>query len=71
MPQIVFYGLPWLTWNARPAVLFDLALVRPGDDPHARPDACAGMAACEQASRQALQFQPKYGAGTAAQVLGQ
>ena len=22
--QIVFYGLPWLTWNARPAVLFDL-----------------------------------------------
>jgi cytochrome c oxidase accessory protein FixG len=23
--QIVFYGLPWLTWNARPAVLFELA----------------------------------------------
>ncbi|MEO8154226.1 MAG: cytochrome c oxidase accessory protein CcoG [Rhizobacter sp.] len=23
--QIVFYGLPWLTWNARQAVLFDLA----------------------------------------------
>jgi cytochrome c oxidase accessory protein FixG len=22
--QIIFYGLPWLTWNARPAVLFDL-----------------------------------------------
>ena len=22
--QLVFYGLPWLTWNARPAVLFDL-----------------------------------------------
>jgi cytochrome c oxidase accessory protein FixG len=23
--QLFFYGLPWLTWNARPAVLFDLA----------------------------------------------
>jgi cytochrome c oxidase accessory protein FixG len=23
--QLVFYGLPWLTWNGRPAVLFDLA----------------------------------------------
>ena len=23
--QAVFYGLPWLTWNDRPAVLFDLA----------------------------------------------
>jgi cytochrome c oxidase accessory protein FixG len=22
--QLLFYGLPWLTWNARPAVLFDL-----------------------------------------------
>jgi cytochrome c oxidase accessory protein FixG len=22
--QLIFYGLPWLTWNARPAVLFDL-----------------------------------------------
>ena len=22
--QIVFYGLPWLQWNARQAVLFDL-----------------------------------------------
>jgi cytochrome c oxidase accessory protein FixG len=22
--QIVFYGLPWLVWNGRPAVLFDL-----------------------------------------------
>ena len=22
--QIVFYGLPWLEWNARQAVLFDL-----------------------------------------------
>jgi cytochrome c oxidase accessory protein FixG len=26
--QLVFYGLPWLTWNARPAVLFDLAARR-------------------------------------------
>ena len=25
LTQLVFYGLPWLTWNARPAVLFDLA----------------------------------------------
>ena len=23
--QLLFYGLPWVTWNARPAVLFDLA----------------------------------------------
>jgi cytochrome c oxidase accessory protein FixG len=23
--QLVFYGLPWLSWNSRPAVLFDLA----------------------------------------------
>ena len=22
--QIVYYGLPWMTWNGRPAVLFDL-----------------------------------------------
>ena len=26
--QLVFYGLPWLTWNARPAVLFDLGTRR-------------------------------------------
>ena len=26
--QLVFYGLPWLTWNDRPAVLFDLAARR-------------------------------------------
>ncbi len=26
--QLVFYGLPWLTWNERPAVLFDLAARR-------------------------------------------
>jgi cytochrome c oxidase accessory protein FixG len=25
LTQLVFYGLPWLTWNNRPAVLFDLA----------------------------------------------
>jgi len=24
LTQLVFYGLPWLTWNDRPAVLFDL-----------------------------------------------
>jgi len=24
--QIIFYGMPWLTWNGRQAVLFDLAL---------------------------------------------
>lgn len=33
------------------AVLFDLPLVRPGDDSPARPDAEAGFAACEAASR--------------------
>ncbi|MBU6438111.1 MAG: 4Fe-4S binding protein, partial [Betaproteobacteria bacterium] len=26
--QIVFYGLPWLSWNGRQAVLFDLATRR-------------------------------------------
>jgi len=26
--QLVFYGLPWLTWNGRPAVLFDLGARR-------------------------------------------
>ena len=26
--QLVFYGLPWLSWNARPAVLFDLGTRR-------------------------------------------
>jgi cytochrome c oxidase accessory protein FixG len=26
--QLVFYGLPWLTWGDRPAVLFDLAARR-------------------------------------------
>ena len=25
LTQVVFYGLPWLTWNGRQAVLFDLA----------------------------------------------
>ena len=25
LTQIVYYGLPWLMWNGRPAVLFDLA----------------------------------------------
>ena len=24
LTQAIFYGLPWLTWNGRPAVLFDL-----------------------------------------------
>ena len=28
LTQIVFYGLPWLTWNDRPAVLFDLGARR-------------------------------------------
>ncbi len=26
--QLLFYGLPWLAWNGRPAVLFDLAARR-------------------------------------------
>ena len=25
LTQLVFYGMPWLTWNGRQAVLFDLA----------------------------------------------
>ena len=25
LTQVVFYGLPWLTWNGRQAILFDLA----------------------------------------------
>ena len=25
LTQLVFYGLPWLTWNGRQAILFDLA----------------------------------------------
>ncbi|WP_136419599.1 MULTISPECIES: cytochrome c oxidase accessory protein CcoG [Oxalobacteraceae] len=25
LTQLVYYGLPWLSWNGRPAVLFDLA----------------------------------------------
>jgi len=25
LTQLVYFGLPWLTWNGRPAVLFDLA----------------------------------------------
>lgn len=25
LTQILYYGLPWLTWNGRPAMLFDLA----------------------------------------------
>jgi cytochrome c oxidase accessory protein FixG len=28
LTQAIFYGLPWLTWNGRPAVLFDLAARR-------------------------------------------
>src|SRR5688572_29511941 len=28
LTQIVFYGLPWLQWNGRQAVLFDLAARR-------------------------------------------
>ena len=33
------------------AVLFDLPVVRPGDDPRARPDTQSGYAACQAASR--------------------
>ena len=28
LTQLVFYGLPWLQWNGRQAVLFDLAARR-------------------------------------------
>ena len=28
LTQLLFYGLPWLTWNGRQAVLFDLGARR-------------------------------------------
>ncbi len=49
------------------AVLFDLPLVRAGDDPRARPDAQAGYAACEAASKQAP-ASGNVGAGAGASV---
>ena len=30
LTQAVFYGLPWLSWNGRPGMLFDLAARRGG-----------------------------------------
>ena len=49
------------------AVLFDLPVVRPGDDPRARPDAQAGYAACEAAST-ASPVSGNVGAGAGASV---
>lgn len=49
------------------AVLFDLPLVRPGDDPLIRPDAQAGFAACQAASSTA-QLEGNVGAGAGATV---
>ena len=49
------------------AVLFDLPVVRPGDAPLARPDAHAGYAACEAASRQ-RPVSGNVGAGAGASV---
>ncbi len=49
------------------AVLFDLPMVRPGDDPDARPDAEAGYAACEAASLSPPQS-GNVGAGAGASV---
>ena len=49
------------------AVLFDLPMLRPGDDPHCRPDAAAGHAACEAASHQ-LPASGNAGAGAGAMV---
>lgn len=49
------------------AVLFDLPVVRPGDDPAARPDAQAGYAACEAASLSPPQS-GNIGAGAGASV---
>lgn len=49
------------------AVLFDLPLVRPGDDPRVRPDAACGYAACEVASN-AAPAAGNVGAGTGATV---
>ena len=47
------------------AVLFDLPVVRPGDDANVRPDANAGYAACEVASN-ATPLQGNVGAGAGA-----
>jgi len=49
------------------AVLFDLPVVRPGDDPQARPGAAAGYAACEAASA-ATPAAGNVGAGAGASV---
>ena len=49
------------------AVLFDLSVVRAGDDPRARPDAQSGYAACEAASR-ARPASGNVGAGAGASV---
>lgn len=49
------------------AVLFDLPVVREGDDPRARPDAQAGYAACQAASR-ARPVSGNVGAGAGASV---
>ena len=49
------------------AVLFDLPLVRPGDDPQCRPDAAAGYAACQAASS-TLPASGNAGAGAGAMV---
>ncbi|WP_050999086.1 P1 family peptidase [Limnohabitans sp. Rim47] len=49
------------------AVLFDLPVVRPGDDPKARPQAQAGYAACQAASA-ALPAAGNVGAGAGACV---
>jgi L-aminopeptidase/D-esterase-like protein len=49
------------------AVLFDLPLVRLGDDPLVRPDAAAGYAACQAASA-APQAEGNVGAGAGATV---
>lgn len=49
------------------AVLFDLPVVRPGENPDARPDAASGYAACESASDQAPQA-GNVGAGAGASI---
>ena len=50
------------------AVLFDLSVVRPGDDPRARPDAQAGYAACEAATCTVRPASGNVGAGAGATV---
>ncbi len=48
--QIVFYGLPWLMWNERQAVLFDLGARRLSSPPSRCSSSLRSVAACGAAT---------------------